>query len=63
MVKKFGNSTDDSNEGGLGRCESAGHSNALGRDVGGDDSDSDDDEERKEDPKEETNGTETQSMV
>ena len=60
MVKEFGNNTDDSSEGGLGWCESADPSNALGGDVGDDGSDSDDDEE---DPEEETNGTDTPSGV
>ena len=60
MVKEFGNSTDDSSEGGLGRCENAGPSNALGRDAGDDGSDSSDDEE---DPEEKIDGTETQSRV
>ena len=36
MVKEFGNSTDDSSESGLGRCESASPSNAPSRDAGGD---------------------------
>ena len=55
MVKEFGNSTDDSSEGGHGRCENA--SNAPGRDDGSDNND--DEEDPKEDPEEETNGTET----
>ena len=60
MVKEFGNSIDNSNEGAIGRCESACPSNAPGRDAGGDGSDSDDDEE---DPEEGTDETETQSKV
>ena len=64
MVKEFGNSTDDSSEGGLGRCESACPLNAPGRDAGSDGSDSHDDEEDlQKHPKEETDGTETQSEV
>ena len=64
MVKEFWNSTDDSSEGGLGPCESAGPSNALGRDAGDDGSDSDNDEEDpEEDTKGETDKTETQSLV
>ena len=64
MVDEFWNSTDDSSEGGLGRCESAGPSNAPGRDAGGDGSDSEDDkEDLEEDPEEETDGTETLSRV
>ena len=64
MVKEFENSTNDSSEGGLGRCENAGPSNAQGRDAGDDDSDSGDDEEDPEkDPEEQTNRIETQSKV
>ena len=60
MVKEFGNSIDDSSKGGLGRCESAGPSNALGRDPGDDGSDSDNDEEDpEENPKGETDEAET----
>ena len=33
MVKEFGNSIDDSSEGGLGRCENASPSNAPGREM------------------------------
>ena len=61
MVKEFGNSTNDSSEGGLGWYGSAGPSNAPGKDAGGDSSDDGDDEEDpKEDPEEEIDGTETQ---
>ena len=60
MVKEFGNITDDSSEGGLGRCEDAGPSSAPGRDVGDSGSDSNDPEE---DPEEDNDGTETQSGV
>ena len=60
MVKEFGNGTNDSSEGGLSRCESAGPSNAPGRDAGDSSSDS---SSGKEDPEEETNGTETQIKV
>ena len=60
MVKEFGNSTEDSSEGGLGRCEGAGPSSAPGRDTGDSSSDSSDPEE---DPEEDTNGTETRSGV
>ena len=56
MVKEFGNNTDDSSEGGLGRCEDAGPSSAPGRDARGSGSDSSD-------PKEDTDGTETRSGV
>ena len=64
IVKEFGNSTDDSSEGGLGRCESACYSNAPGRDARGDGSDSSDDEEDpEENPKKEIDGIETQSGV
>ena len=53
MVKEFGNSTDDFSEGGLGRYENTGPSNASGRDAGSDSSDDGDDEEDpEEDPKE-----------
>ena len=64
MVKEFGNSTEDSSEGGLSRCESTDPSNVLDREVGDDGSDSDDDEEDlEEDPEKKTDGTETQSGV
>ena len=64
MVKEFGNNTNDSSKGGLGRCESASPLNAQARDVGGDGSDSSDGEEDpEEDPEEETDGTETQNRV
>ena len=64
MVKEFGNSTDDSSEGGLGLCENVGPSNALGRDTRDDGSKSSDDEEDpKENPEEEADGTETPSRV
>ena len=60
MVNEFGNSTDDSSEGGLGRCESVEPSNAPGRDAGGDGSDSGDDEEDpEEDPEGKTDETKT----
>ena len=42
MINESGNSTNDSSEGVLGRCESPSPSNALDRDAGGDGSDSDD---------------------
>ena len=45
MVKEFGNSTDDSSEGGLGRYKNAGPSTASGRDAGGNSTNSGDDEE------------------
>ena len=54
-IKVFGNSTDDSSEGGFGRYEGAGPSSALDRDARDDSSDDGDDEE---DPKEELDGTE-----
>ena len=60
MVKEFGNSTDDSSEGGLGRYESASPSNALGKDARDDSSDDGDNEEDpEEDLEEQTDGTET----
>ena len=63
MVKEFRNSTDDSSEGGLGRCESIGPSNAPSKDARGDDSDSNDKEDLEEDPEEKTDGTKTQKRV
>ena len=60
MVKEFGNSTEDSSEGGLGRCEGAGPSSALGRDTRDSSSDSCDLED---DPEEDTNRTETRSRM
>ena len=61
MVKEFGNSTDDSSEGGFGRYEGASPSNSPDRDAGGDSSDDGDDEDDiEEDPEEESIGTETQ---
>ena len=64
MIKEFGNSTNDSSEGGLGRCESPDPSNVPGRDAGCDSSDSGGDEkDPKEDLERETNGTETQRRV
>ena len=58
MIKEFGNSTNDSREGGLGRCDSAGPLNVPGRDAGCDSSDSGDDEkDPEEDPKRGTDGT------
>ena len=63
MVKEFGNITDDSSEGDLGRCKSACPSNAPSRDARGDGSDSDDEEDLKEDPEKETEGTKTQRRV
>ena len=60
MVKEFGKNTDDSSEGGLGHCEDAGPSSALGIDVGDSGSDSSDPEK---DLEEDTDGTETQSGV
>ena len=64
MVKEFENSTDDSSEGGLDRCESADPSNAPGRDARDDGSNNDNDQEDpEEDPEEDTDGTKTQSGV
>ena len=61
MVKEFGNSTDDSSEGGIDRYEGKSPSNAPDRDTGDDSSDNGDDEEDpEEDPKKELDGTETQ---
>ena len=60
MVKEIGTNTDDSSEGGLGRCEGTGPSSALGRDTGDSGSDSSNPEEDlEENPKEDTNGTES----
>ena len=60
MVKEFGNSTNDSSEGGLGWYEGAGPSNAQGSDARDDNNDdSDDEEDPEEDPEEQTDGTET----
>ena len=56
MAKEFGNSTDDSSEGGFGRYEGVGPPNAPNRDAGANSSNGDD----KEDPEEESDGTETQ---
>ena len=53
MVKEFGNSADDSSEGGLGRYEGTGPSNAPGRDAKDDSSNDDDDDE---DPEEDIEG-------
>ena len=57
MVNEFWNSTNDSGEGGLGRCKRIDPSNAPGRDAEGDGSDSNDEESPEEDPEEETYGT------
>ena len=57
MIKEFGNSTDDSSEGGFGRYESIGPSNVPGRDIG---DDSSGDGDNKEDLEEKSNGTEAQ---
>ena len=54
MVKEFGNNTEDFSEGGLGRCEGADPSSALGGDTGGSSS-------SEEYPEEDTAGTENQS--
>ena len=59
MSNESGNSTEDSSEGGLGRCESSSPSNALGRDAGGNDCDRNDEEDTKGDPEAETDGTKT----
>ena len=56
MVNEYENSTDDSSEGGLSRCESVGPANAPGRDAGGDGSDSDNEEGPEEDLERELNG-------
>ena len=61
MVKEFGNSTDNSSEGGLGQYESVGRSNAPGRDAEGDSNDhGDDEEDLEEDLEKEIDETETQ---
>ena len=60
MVKEFGNSTKDSSEGGLGCCEKAGPSSALGKNTGDNGSDSSDPDE---DSEEDTDRTETRSRV
>ena len=57
MVNELGNSTDDSSEGSLGRCESAGPSHAPSINAGGDGSDNDNEEDPEEDPERETEGT------
>ena len=59
MVNESGNSTDDFVEGGFGRCESIGPSNAPGRDAGGNGSDSNDEEDPEEDLERKTEGTKT----
>ena len=64
MIKEFGNSKDDSSEGGLGRCESASPSNVPSKYFGYGSSDSGDDEKDHEnEPERETDGTETQRKV
>ena len=68
MVKEFGNSTDDSSEGGLGRCEDAGPSSALGRDTRDSGSDSNDpkedpEEDAEENSKDDIDSIETRSGV
>ena len=64
MIKEFGNSIDDSSEGGLGNCEDAGPSSAPGRDTRDNGNDSSNPEEDPEkDPEEDTNGIETRSGV
>ena len=63
MVNEFWNSTYDSSECGLGRCESISPLSAPGRDAGGDSSDSNDEEDPEEDLEEETDGTKTQKRV
>ena len=60
MVKDFGNSTDDSSKGGLGRCENAGPSTAPDRDTGDCDTDS---SSYEEDPEEDTDGNNTPSRA
>ena len=61
MVKEFRNSTDDSNKGCLGRYESAGPSNAPGRDAGSDRcDDGDNEEDPEEDHEEKIDWTEAQ---
>ena len=60
MVKEFGNSTDDSSEGCLGRYEGADPSSTPSRDAGDSGSDSSDPEnDPKKDPEEDIDGTET----
>ena len=58
-LTNFGDNTDDSSEGGLGRCGSLDPSNAPGRDTGGDGSDNADEDGLKEDLKRETEETKT----
>ena len=61
MVKEFWNSIDDASDGGFGWYEGASPSSAPDRDAGDDSSDDGDDEEVfEENPKEESDGTETQ---
>ena len=57
MIKEFGNSTEDSNEGGRGRYENAGPSTALSRDARDAGSANSDEENPEEDPEEEIDGT------
>ena len=54
MFKEFGNNTENSSEGGLGRCEGIGPSSTPGRDTGDSSSDSSD-------PEEDIDRTETRS--
>ena len=64
MVKEFGNSTNNSSDGGLGRYENAGPSTAPSKDAGANSTDNGDDEEDPdEDPEDEADGTKTPSRV
>ena len=64
MVKEFGNITENSSEGGLGRREGVGPLSAPGRDTRDSGSDSSDPKvDPKEDLEEDTDGTETWSRV
>ena len=64
MVKEFGNNTDDSSEGGLGRCEGVGPSNAPSSDARDASSDDSDDEvDPEEDTKEQMMELKPQSRV
>ena len=58
MIKEFENCTDDSSDGGFGRDEGVGPSNAPSRDAGNDSDDSDD-EDDGEDLEEESDGDKT----
>ena len=60
MIMAFGNSIEDSSEGGFCRYEGVGPSNAPGRDAGDNSDDSSDDGDDEEDHEEESDRTKTQ---